>query len=207
MRQSMTPLYSALLSALLLAILSFFVAIGCGHGPAESAHDPSSLWLYARRMLLLGCACVLPVLTGGPGVRTYGWQLSPRWAAAAVVIGVCMGFGNRGGFSPLSGAALLLAVYHAGATALYFRAYLISTLQQYLRSTWAPVVISALTYGLFYLSVWTTWAQPGAGKVTLVALFTAIGLLYGYCYIRAKSVLVVWIMHLLSVINYRLLLG
>ena len=205
MHQSKTPLYVALISACALAGISFLCAIVYHLGPAESAHDPTSLWLYSRRLLLLGCACLLPLFSRGAGVGSYGWHLTPRWCVITVCIGVCMGFGNRGGFTPLSLSALLLACFHAFATEIYFRAYLINTLQRYCGRLWLPLIVSSVLYGLFYLSVWATWAQPGVGKLLLAALFTTIGGIYGYCYIRSKSMLVVWLMHFLSVINYRLL--
>jgi hypothetical protein len=61
-------------------------------------------------------------------------------------------------------------------------------------------------YGVYYLTVWTAWSQPGALKLVFVGLFTFIGLLHGYCYKKSNSILVPWLIHFLGVLKYRVLL-
>ncbi|MCP4715027.1 MAG: CPBP family intramembrane metalloprotease, partial [Deltaproteobacteria bacterium] len=111
----------------------------------------------------------------------------------------------RGGFDPRSAVALLLAAFHTFATELFFRAYCIRTLSKKLNGFWLPIFISALLYGLFYLSVWTIWQQPGFMKVPFVMLFTGLGIVFGFCYRKSGSFLVPWIMHFFGVLQYKLL--
>jgi hypothetical protein len=190
---------------LILLIISFWASIHMGWGPAESAHDPASIWMYVRRGLLFGCALLLPLLAGGKGAEAYGWNISLKWLMIALPIGVAMGFVNPGGFDPRYVPAILLACMHALATELFFRAYLINTLSAYFKKFWPPVIISSLMYGIFYLTVSTTWQQPGARKLIFVGLFTLIGMLHGYCYKKSRSFFAPWIIHFLGVLKYKLL--
>ncbi len=199
------PLIIALAAWVVLIVLSFWASIHMGWGPAESAHDPASLWMYVRRGLLLACALLLPLVAGSKGAEAYGWKITAKWLLVALPLGVLMGFGNPGGFDPRYVSAILLACMHALATELFFRAYLISTLSAYFKKFWPPVIISSVMYGIFYLTVSTTWQQPGARKFIFVGLFTMIGMLHGYCYKKSRSFFVPWIIHFLGVLKYNLL--
>jgi len=200
------PLIIAGCAWLLLLILAFWASIYMGWGPAESSHNPASVWMYVRRGLLLTCALILPRIAGGRGAEAYGWKISFKWLMIAVLVGIVMGFGNKGGFDPRFVSALLLACLHALATELFFRAYLITVLSAFFKTFWPPVIISSLMYGIFYLTVWTAWAQPGLLKIVFIGLFTLIGLIHGYCYKKSSSFLVPWLMHFLGVLKYRVLL-
>lgn len=188
---------------LMLLALSFWASIYMGWGPAESDHAPSSVWMYARRGLLFACALLAPRIAGGAGAAAYGWKISLKWFLIALPVGIAMGFSNPGGFDPRYASAILLACMHALATELFFRAYLITTLSAVFKKFWPPVIISSLMYGIFYLTVWTTWAQPGARKLIFVGLFTCIGLIHGYCYKKSNSFLVPWLVHFLGVLKYK----
>ena len=199
------PLY-ALASWSLLCLASFYGAIVMGWGPAESSHDPSSLWMYSRRALMISLALLVPKLAVGRGVAaSYGWSISLNWLLVSIPVGIAMGFGNPGGFDPRFASAITLACMHAFATELFFRAYLITALSSYFKSFWPPVLVSSLMYGLFYLTVSTTWQQPGARKYIFVVLFTLIGILHGWFYKKSKSFLVPWIIHFLGVLKYNCL--
>jgi hypothetical protein len=192
-------------SWVILLIISFWASIFMGWGPAESEHDPASVWMYIRRGLLLTCALLLPRIAGGWGASTYGWKITRKWLMIAIPLGVVMGFGNPGGFDPRHVSAILLACMHALATELFFRAYLITTLSAYFQKFWPPVIISSVMYGIFYLTVSTTWQQPGGRKFIFVGLFCIIGILHGYCYKKSQSFLAPWIIHFLGVLKYKLL--
>jgi len=200
--------YRAVLVALaaytLLLIVSFQISILSGHGRAESLHDPAALWLYGRRLLMVAAAVVLPWITGAKGFLSYGWRIAPRWLAIAAVLGIFIGLSNKGGFNPKHGSAVLLACFHAFATELFYRAYLITTLSTLFRSNWLPVFISSLLYGVSYMTVWTAWHQPLRGRFLFVALFTVIGLIHGYCYKKSRSFPVPWLMHFLGVLQYQM---
>jgi len=197
--------FIALCAYAVLLVVSFHLSILTGFGKAESLHDPASLWLYVRRCLLIAAALLLPLLTGSRGLSSYGWRITPRWCGIAIVFGFLIGLGNKGGFNPTHVNALLLACFHAGATELFFRAYLITTLSSVFRGFWLPVLISSLMYGIFYMTVWTAWHQSLRGRIIFIALFSLIGVIHGYCYKKSKSFLVPWIMHFLGVLQYRLL--
>lgn len=200
---SKQPLRIAVAAWIGLLGISFWFAIVQGLGPAESAHDPASVWMYARRGLLLACALVLPKIAGTGGARSYGWKITPRWLTVAVLAGTAMGFGNPGGFDPRHAASLALACFHALATELFFRAYLITALSSWFRTFWPPVILSSCMYGIFYLTVSAVWQHPGAQKLLFAGLFTVIGLLHGFCYHKSRSVYVPWFMHFLGVLNYK----
>ncbi len=115
-------LYAAA-SYLMLWGVSWWGAVGRGWGGAESAHDPASVWMYARRLLLAGVALAGVALAGGADLGSLGWGLAP-WPPAALVLGGLMGFGNKGGFVPSGPLPVALALFHTFATELYFRGYL-----------------------------------------------------------------------------------
>ncbi|MCX8044101.1 MAG: CPBP family intramembrane metalloprotease [Desulfobacterota bacterium] len=192
--------YSALL------LLSFHYSIREGLGRAESLHDPSCSWLYIRRLLLIAAALLAPQLSGMRGFGMYGWHISLRWLGIAVALGIVIGFGNKGGFDPRHPSALALACFHAGATELFFRAYLISAFSRSFSGFWLPVILASLLYGIFYMTVWTAWHQQPLGRLLFIVLFSLIGLIHGYCYKKSKSFFVPWIMHFLGVLRYRLFL-
>lgn len=196
----------ACIAFLFLFALSLTVIILTDVGPAESAHDPTCIWLYIRRLLLAGFAALLPLAASQKGLSNYGWKISPRWLLIAVLIGVFMGSSNPGGFGPMEGfpvlVVLAVAAVHTFATELFFRAYLITTLSNTFKKFWPPVLISSAMYGLFYLSVWNVWSRPLSQKIAMVLLFTFVGLVYGICYKKSKSFLVPWIAHMLGVIKY-----
>ncbi len=198
------PLLVAGSAWVILLMISFWASIYMGWGPAESAHDPASIWMYVRRGLLLACALLLPLVAGSKGAGAYGWKITQKWLLIAIPLGVAMGFVNPGGFDPRYVSAILLACMHALATELFFRAYLITTLSAYFKKFWPPVIISSVMYGIFYLTVSTTWQQPGAGKFIFVGLFSIIGILHGYCYKKSQSFLAPWIIHFLGVLKYKL---
>ena len=199
------PVLAALAAYGVLLLLSFQCSILNGYGWEESQHSPASSWLYARRILLIAAAVFLPWLTGSKGLTAYGWRITPRWLGISAVLGIVIGLGNRGGFDPRHASALLLACFHAFATELFFRAYLITTLSGVFRGFWMPVVISSVLYGVFYMTVWTAWNQTPRNRVIFIALFSLIGLVHGYCYRKSRSFPVPWLMHFLGVLRYRLL--
>jgi hypothetical protein len=199
------PLFIALAAWTALIIVSFWASIYMGWGPSESDHNPASVWMYVRRGLLLACALLLPRIAGSKGIEAYGWKISLKWILVSLPLGIAMGFSNPGGFDPRYTSAILLACMHALATELFFRAYLITTLSAVFQKFWPPILISSVMYGIFYLTVSTTWQQPGTRKFIFVGLFSLIGILHGYCYKKSQSFLAPWIIHFLGVLKYKLL--
>lgn len=191
-------LFAALSYAALWAI-SWWAAIARGWGAAESAHDPTSLWLYARRLLLIGLAAA-GLAVGGAGGAALGWGLSP-WLPAVVLLGVVLGMGNRGGFTPSGPAPIAVALFHTFATELYFRGYLFHHLAT-LIDLWA-LPLSALAYGAYYLTVHTVWAGGRNGRIAGVALFTFLGLIFAGAYLFTGSLLGAWLCHFAAVIRWR----
>jgi hypothetical protein len=194
-----TQLSYAALSYGLLWALSWWGAIGRGWGPAESAHDPRSGWMYVRRLALAGAA-LLGLALGGVGPGALGWGLSP-WLPAALLAGLAMGAGNRGGFAPTGPAALALALFHTFAVELYFRGYLFRHLAG-LIDMWA-LPLSALAYGCYYLTVHTVWAGGPRGRAAGVALFSALGVVFAGCYLFTGSMLGPWLAHFGAVLHWR----
>lgn len=190
--------YAALSYALLWA-LSWWGAVGRGWGGAESDHDPASRWLYVRRLLLAATAAGGLAL-GGAGPGALGWGLSP-WLPAVLILGLALGAGNRGGFTPTGPAALALALFHTFATELYFRGYLFHHLGG-LIGMWA-LPLSAAAYGLYYLTVHTVWAGGPRGRAAGVALFGVLGLLFAGCYLFTGSLLGAWLAHFGAVLRWR----
>ncbi len=186
-----------------LLTISFAVSIVGGFGKAESAHSAASVWLYIRRMLMIAAAVLVPLITWQEGLRGFGWKVSGNWIVIAVLLGIPIGYANKGGFDPRSVTALLLAGFHAFATEFFFRAYLITAISKSFKNFWPPILVSAVMYGIFYLSVWTTWQQQGLARIAFVCLFIVLGIVFGYCYKKSKSVWVPWIMHFLGVLQYR----
>ncbi len=175
-------------------------------GQAESEHLATSVWMYVRRASMIAFACGLPLLCGRKAISTYGWRTTRRWVVIAVVLGVLIGFGNPGGFDPRSAVAIVLAAFHTFATELYFRAYLITTFARHCRNFWTPIVLSALMYGISYVTVYGIFFHPWPWfKVVGPALFTVLGIIFGYSYRKSHAFPVPWAMHFFGVLKYRLL--
>jgi len=150
-----------------LFIVSFIFSILLEMGKAESLHDPMSLWMYARRGLMIIFGLVIPWLRGKDNLTAFGWKAESKWIFITIGAGVLIGLGNKGGFDPASLIAIILALFHTFATELFFRRYLLKTFSDSFRSFWPPIIISSFLYGLFYLTVSTTWGLPLAGKLFL----------------------------------------
>jgi len=191
--------YSALL------VLSFVMSIMMGYGKAESLHEPASLWMYARRGLMIIFGLVIPWLRGKDNLTAFGWKAESKWIFITIGAGVLIGLGNKGGFDPASLIAVILALFHTFATELFFRRYLLKTFSALFTSLWPPILLSSFMYGLFYLTVWTTWGLPIPGRIIFVFLFTGLGILFSYSYKKSGCFLVPWLMHFLGVLNYRML--
>jgi putative solute:sodium symporter small subunit len=191
---------------ILLFIVSFICSIVLGMGKAESLHEPLSLWMYARRGLMIFFGLIIPYLRKQDSLAAFGWKAGPQWIFITLGAGLLIGFGNKGGFNPASSVAVMLALYHTFATELFFRRYLLKTFSHSFTGMWPPVLISSFMYGLFYLTVWTTWELPLTGKIIFVFLFTGLGILFSYCYKKSGSFLVPWLMHFFGVLSYRMLL-
>jgi len=175
-------------------------------GKAESLHEPSSLWMYARRGLMIFFGLVIPWLRGKDNLTAFGWKAEPKWIFLTIGVGVLIGLGNKGGFDPASLIAIILALFHTFATELFFRRYLLKTFSDSFRSIWPPIIISSFLYGLFYLTVSTTWGLPLAGKIIFVFMFTGLGIVFSFSYKKSGSFLVPWMMHFFGVLKYRLIL-
>lgn len=175
-------------------------------GAAESEHLASSAWMYARRIIMILFACVLPLACGRAGFTAFGWSTTLKWRVIAVAVGILIGFGNPGGFDPKSLIAIALAAFHTFATELYFRAYLITTFARHIRGFWTPILLSAVMYGLSYLTVYNIWFhQWPYFKLAGPVLFTALGVLFGYSYRKSGAFPVPWFMHFFGVLKYRML--
>lgn len=192
-------------SYILLFILCFMFSVFLGLGEGESQHSPASLWLYARRVGMIIFGLIIPWFRQKDNFAAFGWKAETKWIFITVGVGLFIGLGNKGGFDPVSPVAIMLALFHAFATELFFRRYLLTTLSQSFNSMWPPILISSFMYGFFYLTVWTTWGLPLGGKIIFVLLFTALGILFSYSYKKSGCFLVPWIMHFLGVLNYRLI--
>jgi membrane protease YdiL (CAAX protease family) len=196
----------ALTAYIFLFLVSFIMSIALGLGKAESVHDPSSLWLYGRRILMVILAISLPWLTRKETLLALGWKVSIKWALISLGIGVCIGLGNKGGFNPTEPIAILLALLHTFATELFFRGYLFRTLAGSCKRIWVAFLLSSAMYGFSYLTVSTTWTLPIGGRILFVMLFTILGMVFAYSYKKSGSFLVPWMMHFFGVLRYRLLL-
>jgi hypothetical protein len=174
-------------------------------GKAESLHDPLSFWMYARRGLMIILGIGIPWLRGRDTLAAFGWQLSVTWFFIIVAAGGLIGISNKGGFDPASLIAVILALFHTFATELFFRRYLLKTFSALFTGMWPPVLLSSFLYGLFYLTVWTTWGLPLVGKIIFVFMFTGLGIVFSYSYKKSGCFLVPWLMHFLGVLNYRML--
>jgi membrane protease YdiL (CAAX protease family) len=192
--------FAAASYALVWAI-SWWAAIGRGWGVRESAHDPTSLWMYGRRLLLVATALLGIVAVGGASPASLGWGLSP-WLLAALAIGAAMARGNRGGFEVTGVTPAVLALFHTFATELYFRGYLFHELGATLG--WWALPLSAAAYGLYYLTVDTVWAGGRRGRVAGVILFTVLGLVFAALYSLSGSFLGAWLAHYAAVLRWPL---
>ena len=188
-----------------LFIVSFICSIVLGMGKAESLHDPASLWMYARRGLMIIFGLAIPRLRGKDNLTAFGWKAESKWIFITIGAGVLIGLGNKGGFDPASLIAIILALFHTFATELFFRRYLLKTFSDSFRSFWPPIIISSFLYGLFYLTVSTTWGLPLAGKIIFVFMFTGLGIVFSFSYKKSGSFLVPWLMHFFGVLSYRML--
>ena len=188
-----------------LFIVSFICSIVLGMGKAESLHDPASLWMYARRGLMIIFGLAIPWLRGKDNLTAFGWKAESKWIFITIGAGVLIGLGNKGGFDPASLIAIILALFHTFTTELFFRRYLLKTFSDSFRSFWPPIIISSFLYGLFYLTVSTTWGLPLAGKIIFVFMFTGLGIVFSFSYKKSGSFLVPWMMHFFGVLSYRML--
>ena len=195
----------AISSFVVLFLVSFVCSIVLGMGKAESMHEPSSLWMYARRGLMIFFGLVIPWLRGKDNLTAFGWKAESKWIFITIGAGVLIGLGNKGGFDPASLIAIILALFHTFATELFFRRYLLKTFSDSFRSFWPPIIISSFLYGLFYLTVSTTWGLPLAGKIIFVFMFTGLGIVFSFSYKKSGSFLVPWMMHFFGVLSYRML--
>ncbi|MBX0326924.1 hypothetical protein K2Z83_04405 [Oscillochloris sp. ZM17-4] len=192
-------LYAAA-SYLALWGVSWWGAVGRGWGAAESAHDPASVWMYVRRLLLASAALVGVGLVGGAELSSFGWGLSP-WLLAALAVGALMGFGNRGGFVPSGPVPVALALFHTFATELYFRGYLFHHLGTII-GLWS-LPLSALAYGLYYLTVHTVWAGGRRARLIGPVTFSILGLLFAGGYTLCGGFLGAWGAHFGAVLRWR----
>ena len=192
----------AISAYVILLMVSYSASIMACFGEAESRHDPTSVWLYVRRLMLVAFAVGLPLISGKRGIASFGWKISAKWLVISAILGVLIGFGNKGGFDPLTASAILVACFHAFSTEIFFRAYLIKTLSNHTKNFWTPVIVSSILFGIFYLTSWTMWNQPGGLKIIFVCLFTTLGIIFGYCYKKSGSFLVPWLIHFLGVLKY-----
>ena len=120
----------ALSTYIFLFILTFILSIGFGLGEAESTHDPNSLLLYGRRILMIIFAIAIPWFTRKHPPSALGWKLSVKWIFISLGVGLFMGSTNPGGFNPKDPLAILLALFHTFSTELYFRGYLFTTFER-----------------------------------------------------------------------------
>jgi len=188
-----------------LFIVSFICSIVLGMGKAESLHEPSSLWMYARRGLMIIFGLIIPWLRGKDNLTAFGWKVGSKWIFITIGAGVLIGLGNKGGFDPASPVAVILALFHTFAIELFFRRYLLKTFSALFTDMWPSILISSFMYGLFYLTVWTTWGLPVPGRIIFVFLFTGMGILFSYSYNKSSCFLVPWLMHFFGVLSYRML--
>jgi membrane protease YdiL (CAAX protease family) len=195
----------ALVICTLLFALFFILSIGFGLGPPESRHEPSSPLLYVRRFIMIIVAAASLRLTRKENLSALGLRISFTWVVISLLVGIPMGFGNRGGFDPTEPVAIILALFHTFATELFFRGYLFKTLSASMKGAIIPILLSSLCYGLFYLTTGDIWPRPFLVKTVLVILFSAVGAVYAYAYKRSGSFLVPWMMHFFSVLKYRML--
>lgn len=187
----------------LLFFISWIMSITRGLGKAESLHDPSSLWLYGRRLIMISLALAFSWLVKKETLKDLGFKISFSWILISFVAGVAIGFGNPGGFDPTLPFAILLALFHTFATELFFRGFIFRTFLSSFKNPWTAIILSSLLYGIFYLTVWTASTQPLSGKIFFVFLFTVLGIIFSYCYNKSNSFIVPWIMHFFGVLKYR----
>lgn len=199
-------IFLAISAFAVLFIVSFICSILLEMGKSESLHEPSSLWMYLRRGLMIIFGLIIPWLRKKNSFAAFGWKTRPKWIFITIVAGLLIGLSNKGGFDPSSLVAVVLAMFHTFATELFFRRYLLNTFSHSFISIWPPILLSSFMYGIFYLTVWTTWGLPLIGKIIFVFLFTSLGILFSYSYKKSGSFLVPWMMHFLGVLNYRLIL-
>ena len=185
--------------------VSFYFSALLGYGKAEGEHDPTSLWMYSRRLLLIILAIVTPLLSGKNIFAHVGWKVSAKWLAISVAVGFAMGFGNKGGFNPASALALILAFFHCFAYELYFRGYLYKLLEKEFKSPWTSLLLSSFATGLLYLTEGPVWGYPVAARIGFIFMFSAVGFLFGFMYKKSQSFWVPWLTHFFGVLKYGML--
>lgn len=195
----------ALVSFIIIWTVSFFFATYLGYGKAEGGHDPTSIWMYGRRLLLIALAVITPRLSGKNILALIGWKVSAKWLLISIAVGFAMGFGNRGGFNPSSIVALILALFHCFAYELYFRGYLYKFLEGEFKNSWTSLFLSSLATGLLYLTEGPVWGYSIVGKIGFVFLFSAVGFLFGFMYKKSQSFWVPWLTHFFGVLRYQML--
>ncbi len=191
--------------ALVLPLASFVASmvvwhicsVQLGWGAAAAEHDPTSVWAYAVKLWMIALALGLPLLARYGQARGYGWRITLPWLAIIVVIGLAQGANNRGGFE-MGLIAVLGAGFHSFAVEIYFRAYLITAFKKAFGGFWPPVLLSALMYGLYHLSVYP--AMQENPFVFYVPFFTLLGLVFGFIYAKSQSFLAAWWCHWLAVL-------
>lgn len=189
----------AFMSYLLLWGFSWWGAIAQRWGEAESAHAASSVWLYVRRVALTVTSLIGVMVVGGESVTRYGWGIS-LWLLPALVFGLLLGQRNRGGFVPDSVTALLVAAFHTFATELYFRGYLFHHMLGLIG--WWAFLLSAVLYGLYYLTVHTVWISGPRGRVIAAVVFGLLGLTFAVAYQLTGSFFAAWLVHFGAVIRW-----
>ena len=172
-------------------------SVQLGWGKAAAEHDPASIWSYTVKLWMIALAIGLPVIAGYGGLKDYGWRMTLPWFAAVTVIGLAQGAANREGFD-MGLVAVLGAGYHSFAVEIYFRAYLINAFRRALNGFWPPVLLSAVLYGLYHLSVYP--AMQDNPFAFYVPFFTVLGVVFGYIYAKSRSFIAVWLCHWLAVI-------
>ncbi|MFC1671283.1 type II CAAX prenyl endopeptidase Rce1 family protein [Spirochaetota bacterium] len=195
----------AILSFVFVFIISFIFSIVMDLGEAESKHDPGSLLMYGRRILMIILAIAIPWILKKRTISELGWDMTVKWFLIALAVGIFMGFFNRGGFNPMSGIAIIIALFHTFSVEIFFRGYLFKTFEEGMESKWIPLVLSSFLYGLSYLTSWPIWHKPILFNIIFVGMFTLVAMPFGYGYKKSGFFWVPWLMHFFGVLKYRML--
>lgn len=195
----------ALAGFVLILSVSFFFSTYLGYWEGEAEHNPASIWMYSRRIILILLAVLTPMLTGKNIFSHIGWNVSAKWLIISIAVGVAMGFGNRGGFYPASLVALILALFHCFAYELYFRGYLYKMLEGEFKNPRTSLILSSFATGLLYLTEGPVWQYGFMGRIAFIFLFSGVGFLFGFMYKRSQSFWVPCLTHFFGVLRYRML--